>query len=35
MKTYEEMMEETLVVEKILCSLQKKFYYVVVAIKES
>jgi hypothetical protein len=35
MKRYRERMEETHVVEKILCSLQKKFYYVVVVIEES
>jgi hypothetical protein len=35
MKRYRERMEETRVVEKILCSLQKKFYYVVVVIEES
>jgi hypothetical protein len=28
-------MEKTHVVEKIICSLQKKFHYVVVAIEES
>jgi hypothetical protein len=35
MKRYGEKMEETRVVEKILHSQQKKFYYVVVAIEES
>ena len=34
-KRYEEKMEETHVVEKIICSLQKKFHYMVVAIEES
>jgi hypothetical protein len=34
MKRYGEKMEETRVVKKILCSLKKKFYYVVVAIEE-
>jgi hypothetical protein len=34
-KRYEEKMEKTHVVEKIICSLQKKFHYVVVAIEES
>ena len=34
-KRYMEKMEETCVVEKILCSLQKKFHYAVVVIKES
>jgi hypothetical protein len=28
-------MEKTHVVEKIICSLQKKFHYVVVVIEES
>jgi hypothetical protein len=35
MKRYKKKMEETYVVEKILRSLQKKFHYVVIAIKES
>jgi hypothetical protein len=35
MKKYGEKMEETRVVEKIICSLQKKFYYVVVVIEKS
>jgi hypothetical protein len=35
MKRYEEKMKDTYMVEKILCSLQKKFHYVVVAIEES
>jgi len=35
MKRYGEKMEETRVVEKIICSLQKKFYYVVVVIEKS
>jgi hypothetical protein len=35
MKRYGEKMEETHVVEKILCSLQKKFHHVVVMIEES
>jgi hypothetical protein len=35
MKRYEEKMEETRVVKNIIRSLQKKFYYVVVVIKES
>ena len=34
-KRYEEKMEETRMVEKILRSLQKKFYHVVVAIEKS
>jgi hypothetical protein len=34
-KRYEEKMEKTHVVEKIICSLQKKFHYVVVVIEES
>ena len=34
-KRYGKKMEETHVVEKIICSLQKKFHYVVVAIEES
>jgi hypothetical protein len=34
MKRYKEKMEETRVVEKILLSLRKKFYYVVIAIEE-
>jgi hypothetical protein len=34
-KRYEENMEKTYVVEKIICSLQKKFHYVVVVIEES
>jgi hypothetical protein len=34
-KRYEEKMEKTHVVEKIICWLQKKFHYVVVAIEES
>jgi hypothetical protein len=35
MKRYGEKMKETRVVDKILRSLQKKFYYVVVAIEKS
>jgi hypothetical protein len=35
MKRYEEKMEETHVLKKIIRSLQKKFYYVVVAIEKS
>jgi hypothetical protein len=35
MKRYEEKMGETRVVEKILCSLQKKFHYVVITIEKS
>jgi hypothetical protein len=35
MKRYGKKMKKTCVVEKILCSLQKKFHYVVVAIEES
>jgi hypothetical protein len=35
MKRYEDKMEETYVVEKILSLLQKKFYYMVVVIEES
>ena len=35
MKRYEEKIKETRVVEKILRSLQKKFYYVVIAIQKS
>jgi hypothetical protein len=35
MKRYRKKMKKTCVVEKILCSLQKKFHYVVVAIEES
>jgi hypothetical protein len=35
MKRYGERMEETRMVKKILRSLQKKFYYMVVAIEES
>jgi hypothetical protein len=35
MNRYRERMEETRVVEKILRSLQKKFYYVAVVIEES
>jgi len=34
MKKYGEKMKETCVVDKIICSLQKKFHYVVVAIEE-
>jgi predicted ribosome quality control (RQC) complex YloA/Tae2 family protein len=34
-KRYEEKVEETRVVEKIIRSLQKKFHYVLVAIEES
>jgi len=34
-KRYEEKMKEIRVLEKILRSLQKKFYYMVVAIKKS
>jgi hypothetical protein len=34
MRRYKEKMEETRVVEKILLSLRKKFYYVVIAIEE-
>jgi len=33
MKRYREKIEETHVVENILCLLQKKFHYVVVTIK--
>jgi hypothetical protein len=33
MNIYEEKIKETHVVEKILCSLKKKFHYVVVTIK--
>ena len=35
MKRYEEKMGETRVVEKILCSLQKKFHYAVITIEKS
>ena len=35
MKRYDEKMEETHMVEKIIRSLQKKLYYMVVAIEES
>jgi hypothetical protein len=35
MKRYEDKMEETYVVEKILRLLQNKFYYMVVVIEES
>jgi len=35
MKRYEEKIEETRVVEKILRSLQKKFHYMVITIEES
>ena len=35
MKRYEEKIEETRLVEKILCSLQKKFHYVVITIEKS
>ena len=34
-KRYREKMKETYMVEKISCLLQKKFYYMVVAIEES
>jgi hypothetical protein len=34
MKRYREKIEETHVVENILCLLQKKFHYVVVTIKK-
>jgi hypothetical protein len=34
-KRYEEKVEETSMVEKILRSLQKKFHYVMVTIEES
>ena len=34
-KKYGEKMKETRMVEKILCSLQKKFQYVMVVIEES
>jgi hypothetical protein len=34
MKRYGEKIEETCVVEKIICSLQKKFHYMVAVIKE-
>ena len=34
-KRYGEKMKETRMVEKILCSLQKKFQYVMVVIEES
>jgi len=34
MKRYEEKMEETCVLKKIIRSLQKKFYYVVVVIEK-
>ena len=35
MKRYDDKMEETCVVKKILCLLQKKFHYMMVAIEES
>jgi len=35
MKRYNDKMEETCMVEKILCLLQKKFHYMMVAIEES
>jgi hypothetical protein len=35
MKRYGEKMEETRMVEVIICSLQKKFHYMVIAIEES
>ena len=35
MKRYGEKMEKTRVVENILCSLQKKFHYMVVVIEKS
>jgi len=35
MKRYRKKIKKTHVVDKILCSLQKKFHYVAVVIKES
>jgi hypothetical protein len=34
-KRYGEKMEDTRMVEEIICSLQKKFHYMVIAIEES
>jgi hypothetical protein len=34
-KRYGEKMEDTRMVEEIICSLQKKFHYMVIVIEES
>jgi DNA relaxase NicK len=34
-KRHGEKMKETYMVEKIICSLQKKFHYMVIAMEES
>jgi RNase H-fold protein (predicted Holliday junction resolvase) len=35
LKRYGEKMEDTRMVEEIICSLQKKFHYMVIVIEES